>query len=246
MSRDTVTICDGCGERTEPGRMPAGWFRVELLGTDITTHNQNRLPADFCSVECAGGYLVNTAVNRDEPPEATEGDFKPIDEQLGRWQEKWNGAIPDKATDDAITKLSAVLGDVNTVFDYRDLHCLRYPVVYAWLRETHVLYVGYSSNGLSRLANHNVVGAVDPIRQGDYLLTWVYESQEDALAAERVAIDRLRPRFNSVPPNRWTEELGSRVCHQCKREFRQRQRGQVYCSAGCRNSRYPSKPGGAA
>lgn len=66
------------------------------------------------------------------------------------------------------------------IFTVSDYSTLMQPCVYAWLRGSEYLYVGFSSRGLSRLLSHDKIGKEYTIEPQDQFLYWQCESEEIA------------------------------------------------------------------
>lgn len=53
---------------------------------------------------------------------------------------------------------------LNNLMDGNGFHLFRSKCIYAWKRRARWLYVGKSTNGLTRvLGNHNVLNVVEPV-----------------------------------------------------------------------------------
>jgi hypothetical protein len=86
--------------------------------------------------------------------------------------------------------------------DSQSLRVLVGPIVYGWYRAGEYLYIGFSGKGLSRVANHNVIGKVEPFLITDELHFFPCATGQDAIANEMRLLRSYRPKFNKTIPNR--------------------------------------------
>ena len=92
--------------------------------------------------------------------------------------------------------IESVLGRPGFRIACRKILETRGHLVYAWMREDKVLYVGMSGTGLLRpiSATHEVCWAFAP---GDELLLWPAKNRAEAAKMEALAIRLLGPAYNS-------------------------------------------------
>lgn len=91
-------------------------------------------------------------------------------------------------------------------FTSDDLKLLREPLVYAWIRNDKILYVGKSQNGFIRPidpAHHRLCS----FRDGDELLIWPVATSKAAERIETDLIRRLKPFYNSRMENCNVEKI---------------------------------------
>jgi len=107
--------------------------------------------------------------------------------------------------------------------------------VYAWVRGEDVLYVGHSSQGLRRLASHNVIDNMEPVQPEDKIVFW--EVSDDWWKGEDFEgriMTMFEPKYNSFTPSR---KAVPPICVRCGKKFRQRAVWQKFCSFACRTPR---------
>lgn len=85
-------------------------------------------------------------------------------------------------------------------FDGGDVHCLTRPIVYGWRRSGEYLYIGKGKHGIERpfSFDHHVIRTTDKVLDTDKIDVWVRSSECDALAFERLLIERYKPRYNGL------------------------------------------------
>lgn len=75
--------------------------------------------------------------------------------------------------------------------------CMAVPCVYAWRRGTEWLYIGSTSQLLTRMRTHDVIGKHEPIQTGDLISLW--PGPQEAIGAHEMSLIRERtPKYNVV------------------------------------------------
>ena len=101
--------------------------------------------------------------------------------------------LPDKTKN----YLLEALGPPSENFSGRQMSVYRRPVVYAWVRESTVLYIGKGQGGLERpfTKTHHQLMAMLP---DDELLVWFFDTIEKAEDFESLLIRTVKPVYNSL------------------------------------------------
>lgn len=107
-------------------------------------------------------------------------------------------------------------------------------VVYGWRRGTKYLYFGRTSNLLSRLSHHHIVGRAEPFQRKDVIDVWFFHSALDALAFEAKLQRIYQPLYSMTLGNGPLEKPEERVCLGCKTPFKPTRAWQKFCSSRCR------------
>ena len=96
-----------------------------------------------------------------------------------------------------LDSLKTRLGDPNQVFTGQQILDSRGIVVYAWIREDEVLYIGKSIHGLARPLHpyHERLRDKD-ILPMDLLYLWHFSTREEAEKVELELIAQFRPKLN--------------------------------------------------
>jgi hypothetical protein len=92
--------------------------------------------------------------------------------------------------------LLETLGNAGLTFTGNEFLRLRTPIVYAWIRNGTVLYIGMSRRGLSRAIGQHEVLTI--FQETDQLLVWSCASDDDAIAKERAMILAVKPVYNNI------------------------------------------------
>lgn len=88
------------------------------------------------------------------------------------------------------------LGAADSTLSGAEFLRLKQPVVYAWVRDEAVLYVGMSRLGLARaIGTHHVLSI---FQETDQLLLWHFATWEEAAKAERDLILTVKPVYNNL------------------------------------------------
>ena len=93
------------------------------------------------------------------------------------------------------TLLEEKMGKPSRCFTGLEVLRMRTPIIYAWVRDGEVLYIGMSIRGLERPFSRLHHRLID-MEVSDFLFVWQCSSVKDLEALEKKLIAELKPKFN--------------------------------------------------
>lgn len=111
--------------------------------------------------------------------------------------------------------------------------------VYSWRRGAKWLYVGISATPLARIANHNIIGKSERLRDDDCVeILSVFTDWYDAQDEENRLRGEHRPKYNPLVEKK---KMGDAKCIACKTPFTQKRWWQRFCTKDCQRGKRPRK-----
>lgn len=108
------------------------------------------------------------------------------------------------------------------------------PVVYTWKRGSTLLYVGLTTNFLSRLSRHNIIGRAEPLLKSDSIQIFLCRDYSQGERMARRLQRKHCPKY-STPHDSLDKTKNPRECLACGETFLPKRWWQRYCSKNCRN-----------
>lgn len=106
----------------------------------------------------------------------------------------WTPIAPNSQTNDSLYLLD-VMGCPRISMRGAEWSANNRPLVYAWVREAEVLYVGMSTKGVGRPFTHDHE-RLRNIQAEDRLHVWFVDTPEKALELEEFLIRNIKPAYN--------------------------------------------------
>lgn len=120
------------------------------------------------------------------------------------------------------------------ILDFHSYFAMRRYCIYFWVRNGKPLYIGKSGQGVNRPCSrsHHVINSYEMFREGDTLLVFECDNEEQMDAREKKMIKKFNPPFNVIYANEGRGEV-LMECGFCGHDYWKSSLGPNQCGGRC-------------